>query len=118
MTQEKETPQIAFNQDQLLALIKEMRKPADPTPEQIAQKQGEIENRKHIAQQEHAKQANRKAEQEYCPHTRYEDGSTRMVYVQNGNYLICQACQFILRPEDDVKTFNQHFGRTFQKTTF
>lgn len=119
MPQEKETQApITFTADQLTAMLRELRKPAEPTEDEKARKQGEIDRRRDLAQLEHTKNDNRKMDQEMCPHTRFEDGSSRMVYIPNGNYLICQYCQFILRPEEDVKTFNLHFGRQMQKTTY
>lgn len=40
----------------------------------------------------------RKHMQRMCTHTRREDGKTRAVYVENGTFMICQACQAIIRP--------------------
>lgn len=114
---QEQTAPITFTQDQLLAMLKELRKPADLTDDEKARKEGEKQRRADLAQLEHVKQRNRKLEQEYCTHLHIEDGKTRMVYVINGNYLICQACQKLARPEEDVKLFNYHFGQG-NRTTF
>lgn len=117
---EKEVPQapITFTADQLTAMLRELRKPPELTEEQQLHKQQEVAMRKQMAQEVDQRNRNRKLEQDMCTHMRVEDNSTRTVYVQNGNYLICQACQKIIRPEEDVRLFNIHFGAAGKKTTF
>jgi RNA polymerase-binding transcription factor DksA len=44
-------------------------------------------------------------EQAMCGHIR-RDGSSRTVYVENGNYLICQRCQDVIRPNAMLKDKN------------
>jgi hypothetical protein len=90
----------------LRTVIAESKKPADPTPEELAQKAADREHRKQMAQLQQRREDERSREQEACVHCRL-DGTTTGVYVQNGNYIICQQCQKIIRPETELQLFNR-----------
>lgn len=104
------------------AAVAESKKPAPLTEQQIAEIQQanemRLQQRDLILQGE----ANKAALKRACSHRRSakEGGGTTTVYVQNGNYLICQQCQGIIRPEVeeklqdpssiyDTRLFNTHF---------
>jgi hypothetical protein len=99
----------AMSTDQFLELVKELRKPADPTPEQQAAIEQDKRDRQTQAELSLQIQDNRRAEQEACSHMRTGvwAGTTTAVYVQNGNFLICQQCQKIIRPENEPQLFNR-----------
>lgn len=73
-------------------MISELRKPAEPTEEEVLRKEQDLQMRKQQAQQMNKITANRKWEQEHCTHRR-SDGTNNTVFVQNGDYIICQSCQ-------------------------
>lgn len=108
MPQPTETPEVKFTQSQLLDLIKELRKPADLTEDQKAQKEAEIQGRKELATLVHERAKLKKLEQDMCTHMR-RNNTPLGVYVENGNFIICQGCQKIIRPEEDVNLFNRLF---------
>lgn len=103
------TPTLSLTPEQLMEMIREMRKPSDKTPEQLAKEADDKQRRADQAQLVHIRNENRVREQNMCPHLRREDGSARTVYVQNGNFIICQECQKIMRPETDLQEFNRFF---------
>lgn len=103
-----ENPELKMSQAQLLELIKELRKPPEPTEDERAAKEAKIQHRKELAQRVLETAANKKLEQDMCTHLR-RNGTPLGVYVQNGNFIICQGCQKIIRPEEDVNLFNKHF---------
>lgn len=102
------------------AAVAETKKPAPLTEQQIAEIQQANDMRlqqRDIVLQE---QANKKAAQHACTHMR-RDNTCCAVYVQNGNYLICQACQALVRPDVEEKFRDtasiydtQLFNRLFQ----
>jgi hypothetical protein len=83
--------------DMLVAVLAEARKPADPTPEQVAQRAQDLQMRKEQGQLVLQTLANKRREQEDCIHMR-RDNTTTAVYIASGNYCICQQCQAIVRP--------------------
>lgn len=103
------------------AAVSEAKKPAPPTETQLA----EIEQANEMRLQQRdlvlQEQANRKATQLACSHMR-RDNTCSGVYVENGNYVICQQCQAIIRPgvaptkDDDGRSIydTQLFNRMFQ----
>lgn len=103
---------VQFTQEQLLALLKELRKPADLTEDEKARKQADFENRLHQAELVKNTADRKRIEQEMCTHMR-KNGSTLGVHVANGNFIICQGCQKIVRPEEDVALFNKLFVLCF-----
>lgn len=107
-----ENPELKMSQAQLLELIKELRKPPEPTDDEKARKATEIQNRKDQAELVKANAERKRIEQEYCTHLR-KNQTTLGVYVQNGNFIVCQGCQKIIRPEEDVNLFNKLFVLCF-----
>ncbi len=101
------------------AAVAEARKPVVTEADQKRIEQQQEERRANAA--DIKKQAEHKAlVQKLCNHMqdRGRDASrTACVYIpptlpenDNGNYLICQACQKIIRPKgEDLQIFNQHF---------
>jgi hypothetical protein len=113
-------------QEMLMTMARELRKPADKTPEQLAEIEQSKNDRKATAQLQLRKIENKMAEQKACPHRR-KDRTSCCVYEYMGAYLICQACQGIIhagtRPEGDAgketsthiydtRMFNEHFVET------
>jgi RNA polymerase-binding transcription factor DksA len=88
------------------AAVAESRKPLPLTEEQESAKQQNMEMRRQQAELIKADEARKKLEQEACSHTR-RDGSTTGVYVQDGNYIICQQCQKVIRPEVEPALFSR-----------
>jgi rRNA-processing protein FCF1 len=119
MSQEK--PSVSFTAEQLQEMLRtvlqEARKPADPTPAQIAELEAAQTARKQQAELVLAEAARKKAEQEACIHLR-RDGTSTGVYVENGNYIICQQCQAIIRPETNLAMFNRLFQLSQSPATF
>lgn len=124
--------------DLLVSMAQELRKPADPTPEQLAQKQNDLEARKGIAQMQLEGIEAKKRLQAACAHTRAFNGSSTCVYIypqsdgKSGNYVICQQCQAIIhpgvRPEGplgkdlenhifDTQLFNIHYQKAMSSPT-
>ena len=112
--------------DLMLTMAKELRKPADPTPEQLAQKENDRLSREATARSQLEKMQRDQANRAACTHRR-KDRTTSMVYEYMGGYLICQQCQAIVhagaRPEGDAgkettnhfydtRMFNEHFVET------
>ena len=67
--------------------------------------------------------ADKMRRQKICSHMR-RDGSTRGVYVENGNFIVCLGCQGIIRPgtaPENYKGSDIHdtdlFNRLFQLTS-
>jgi hypothetical protein len=112
------------------AAVAETKKPAPLTEQQIAEinqaNEMRLQQRDLVLQGE----ANKKALQSACSHSRAENGSSTAVYVANGNYLICQVCQGKIRPyvpaEEqadpnsiyDTNLFNRMFQLAGSKATF
>ena len=103
----------------LVDMAREIRKPADPTPQEAAQFESEqrmrAENAKLIAEEHKRK---RWMQEHGCAHQR-ANGSTTCVHVANLGVLICQHCQALIYPEGakgvpegiyDTALFNKHFS--------
>lgn len=125
-------------QDMLLTMAKELRRPADLTPEQLAQQQTDREQRAANAQMQAEKERRRRLEQAACTHCR-RDGTSTCVYVypdanyaHTGNFLICQQCQGMIHPEPrptgpiakevenhifDTNLFNLHYQKSMHSAT-
>jgi hypothetical protein len=104
---EKSTGIDADQLQQILAtVIAEVRKPAELTEEQKAAKEQDKEMRAQQALLALEIQRNRERDQAACLHQR-RDGTTPAVYVANGNYMLCQHCQKIIRPEVETELFNR-----------
>jgi hypothetical protein len=97
MSTEKSTSDVAAMKDMLVAVLQEARKPADPTPQQIAQLEQDQAMRKEQGALVLLTLANKRREQEACIHMR-RDNTTTAVYIAGGNYIICQHCQAKIRP--------------------
>jgi hypothetical protein len=91
------TPGMMLTFDQLKELLAEAKKPV-VSPQQLKQIEDEQQTRRDNAAIIDAERAKKLYEQSICSHMR-RDGSTRAVYVEHGNYLICQRCQDVIRPE-------------------
>lgn len=97
-------PAITLTADQLQQMLttmaREIRKPAEDTPAQAAEKEQSKQMRKDRAQIELNKRASQKLNQSLCDHSR-EDGTSACVpvYDNRGNvdFLICQANQCVIR---------------------
>jgi|ERR1035437_3474490 RNA polymerase-binding transcription factor DksA len=126
------TAPLALTFEQLKELLLEAKKPvmSDADKKKLESDQLSRKENAQIIDQERQKKL---YEQSVCGHTR-RDGSSRTVYVENGNYLICQRCQDVIRPtsmlkdefgkdtkEIDVKRremFNKHFAMTNRNQMF
>ena len=123
--------------EMFVEMAKELRRPADPTPEQEAQKQTDQDARRSTAEMQLQIIRNKRAEQEACTHMR-RDGSSSCVYVYpqssgvTGNFVICQQCQAMIHPEPrptgplaqetqnhiyDTRLFNTHFAKAQASAT-
>lgn len=111
---------LALTIEQLTTLIKEIKKPEPPSEAEQRKIQQEQDRRKQLATTHQEVAENKKRQQRICTHLR-RDGTSRAVYVKQGNFLICQKCQVIVRPEDAAKKSNVNtiydtnlFNRLFQ----
>ena len=133
---------ITLTPEQLKAMfvemVKELRRAADPTPEQLAQKQTDLDARRSTAESQLQIMRNKQAEQSACSHMR-RDGSSSCVYVfpqadglSTGNFVICQQCQAMIHPEPrptgplaqetqshiyDTRLFNIHYAKAQASAT-
>lgn len=116
-----EKPTVALSGDQLqeliTAAIAAAKQPPAPTPEELAQKEQEREMRRQQAELVLLEAENKRRAQEACAHMR-RDGSTPAVYVQDGNYIICQHCQKVIRPAAEPDLFNKLFQLGQSAATF
>lgn len=87
-------------QEIMINMAKEIRKPADPTPEQLAEKAQNEQMRADRGKMELDRIANRRLNQSLCDHSR-EDQTSNVVPIYNNQggigFLICQSCQAIIR---------------------
>lgn len=122
MSNEKNTGLDAQQlQDILTAVLREARRAPDPTEKELAQIEQDRAIRKENAETILQMLKNKRIDQENCIHMR-RDNTTTAVYIANGNYLICQACQAKIRPGsapenggDNGDFYNTHlFNRLFQ----
>lgn len=110
-------------QQMFITMAREIRKPADPTPQELAQIESDKAMREETARLQRAKVDKVAADQAACVHRR-KDRSTHCVYEYSGQYLICQGCQGIIKPEPrptgdaaketshhiyNTRMFNEHF---------
>jgi hypothetical protein len=103
---EKQAPApIAMNEETLLKLVEAMRKPVK-TEEQIRAEEQAKKDRAIMGELLQQKEANRKAEQSACTHTRF-NGTTCAVYIANGNYMLCQHCHKVIRPSEEPALFSK-----------
>lgn len=100
---------ISLTADQLRELLIEVRRPI-PTDKEIAEQKDALEARKANAALTLQILEQKKMNQQMCTHLRY-DGTVRAVYVQNGDFLICQGCQDVIR-RDRPELFNRLIQRT------
>lgn len=107
----KEEQKVAVNLSDLQSLITtilaEARKPAPPTEEELKKKEQADAERKAHGLQAAQNLQNEIARQNACTHKHWENGRSRIAYVQNGNFIICLACQKVIRPEENLQEFNQ-----------
>lgn len=92
------------------AAVNEAKKPFI-SEEQLKEIESKKEDRLFMATQQLEILKQKKAHQAGCMHTR-RDGSSRGVYVENGNFIICQGCQAIIRPDDQPELFSRLFQMT------
>jgi hypothetical protein len=111
---------LALTIEQLTALIKEIKKPEPPSEAEQRKLQQAQDARNQLALTQGEVAESKKRAQRICTHLR-RDGTSRAVYVKHGNYLLCQKCQVIVRPEGaDKKTHvntiydTNLFNRLFQ----
>jgi hypothetical protein len=89
---------LGITTEQLMLVLNESKKPSQEEQHKqdkkiaAAKRQAEVD----VALQEERKQI-RLAKIANCSHKR-RDGTCRAVFVPNGNYLLCQKCQGIVRP--------------------
>lgn len=83
--------------EMLLTMAAELRRPPDPTPQELAQREQDLRDRRATAEQQLHNMEMRRARQLTCSHLR-SNGSTTAVYVQNLNLMICQHCQALIYP--------------------
>lgn len=123
--------------EMFVEMAKELRRPADPTPEQLAQKQTDQDARRQTAESQLQIMRNKAAEQKACTHTR-TNGTSTCVYIypqangHTGNYVICQQCQAMIHAEPrptgelaketqshiyDTNLFNIHFAKAQASAT-
>lgn len=79
------------------AAVSEAKKPAPLTEQQQAELAQALEMRRQTAELQLARQENDRMLRSVCTHTR-KDRSYATVHVSDGNYIICQVCQAIVRP--------------------
>src|SRR5690348_4277239 len=100
-TEESVSEQKGFSLEQVEAmmarLVSEMKKPAEPTPEEKAKMEAAKADRAEQAKLSLAVMEGKRREREACIHRR-KDGTNATVYVANGHFMICQACQAVIRP--------------------
>jgi hypothetical protein len=89
-------------------IVQEVKKPDPLTPAQIREIEQAQEYRLSNSEQVKAEAEQKTAFKEICSHLR-KDGTARVVYVQNQNYLLCQKCQKVIRPEKEPELFNRLF---------
>jgi hypothetical protein len=90
------------NRASLEAIITEIRKPSLKEQRELDKEEADFQaaQEERINNSANIKQmaANKKAAQAMCTHE-HKDGASHCVYIQNGNYILCQKCQDVVRPE-------------------
>jgi hypothetical protein len=100
--------QSTANQEALLAVLQEARKPV-VTEEQQKTQEFLVQSRARTADQIKEKEARDAAMRKACPH-RHKNGSPRVVHVKNhpncgGEWMLCQKCRDVIRPESRPELF-------------
>lgn len=106
MAEPKDSPSVTLSHAQLQELLvnmaREIRRPADPTPEQAAVIEQNRKDRMENALVQKQIAENRRWNQEHgCLHMR-KNGHTTAVFVQGYGFMICQHCQALIYPEGAV----------------
>lgn len=84
------------------AAVSEAKKPAPLTEEQEASRKQDIDMRRQIAELQLQKVDNERMLRSICSHQR-ANNSYATVHVKDGNYVLCQICLAIVRPEPAPK---------------
>lgn len=114
---------VALTTEQLIALVREIKEPV-VTEQMKKEHASQQEARQQEAAQYAEMHANKIAMQLNCTHLR-RDGTCRAVFIQNGNYLLCQKCQAVIRQGTAPAKDNAMnaiydtalFNRLFQQTS-
>jgi dTDP-D-glucose 4,6-dehydratase len=99
--------QIGISKDDLLEILKEVRKPVK-TEAELREEQQKKADRETMGELLKQQEANRVANQAACLHTR-RNGTTPAVFVADalGGYFLCQHCRKIVRPREEPDLFNK-----------
>jgi hypothetical protein len=104
--------------EQLMEILKEVRKPADPTPLELRKLEQQQEARKQMGLKQRDIEENNRRIRRFCSHIR-RDGTARVVHVKGHHfvgdpgYLICQKCRAIIKPGTAPKNnYQDHFYDT------
>ena len=119
--------------DLFVAMAKEIRRPADPTPKEQAQIENDRKMREDRGKMELRKIEAKRLEQSMCDHSR-EDGTGACVPVYDEKStvvcLICQTCQALIHAEPrptgeigretenhiyDTRLFNREYRRSMRR---
>lgn len=84
------------------AAVSEAKKPVPLTEEQEAARKNDIDMRRQIAEMQLQKVAEDRMIRSICTHQRVNN-SYCTVHVKEGNYVLCQVCLAIVRPEPAPK---------------
>jgi NADH pyrophosphatase NudC (nudix superfamily) len=113
---------MTMTTEQLMEVIREIKKPQGPTDAELKQIANQQEMRKQTAAQQAEIVAAKRLQQTMCSHKR-RDGTCRAVYVKQGHYLLCQKCQAVIRPGTAPKSNainaiydTAMFNKLFQET--
>ena len=105
-----EDKQVAVNaedlKDILSSVLAEARKPVVTEAERKAEAE-RLAGRELQRAQLKEQMENEIAFQNACTHFHGGSAQSHAAYVQNGNFIICQRCQKIIRPETDAALFNR-----------
>lgn len=97
---------MTLTTETLKTLFEEFRKPIVTEQEKkqlensLAERKANAETQKEIARQ-------KKINQSICTHE-HMNGASHCVYIENGNFILCQKCQDVIRPD------RAEFNRLFQ----
>ncbi len=104
---------LQSNQQTLLELVKELKKPTEQEQKKLEAQQRELESaqeeRKQNSAAVKAEQQKKENFKKICTHMRKEDGKTKAVFVHDevGGYMLCQQCQDVIRYQDRPELFNR-----------
>lgn len=102
-----ENQAMVLTPETLKLLIEEIRKPI-VTDKEKRELDAAQQDRQANAGMQKQMALDKKASQKICTHT-HKTGATHCVFVQNGNFILCQKCQDVIRPEDRLELFNELF---------